>query len=208
MSERNRAALRLLTVEDGRPGIDAGINAIYLLSGAVNSGKTTTLRRWMEEWRAEGVVVQGILSQAILDGGRKSGYDLMDLASGVTHPLIRSSPFANCWQMGEYYFHADGFTALAGAIQRHCQDEIRRLEKSEHGQTPYLLVLDEIGPLELRCKKGLYDLLVYALQQRYASVLLVVRDGEVTRATSLIHALKSSLQTGDGISLKEYKEEK
>ena len=151
------------------------IGTTVILTGAKNAGKTTTLISWIDVWRAQGFALSGVYTKAVFLNGRHAGYDLIELPSEKSHPLIRKIPYAQSWEMGEFFFDADGFEALNASL--------RRIPAAD------LLILDEIGPLEIKRRSGLIPALAAFLDSRIP-LLLVIRE---TYLDAYLDALRSLL---------------
>ncbi len=170
--------LTFLNLSSIRPALSKSEKRIYIFTGAVNEGKTSLIAKWLDAWRREGVPVSGILSEGVFDGEAKIGYDLVDIAQGKRHPLIRRRPFSDSWHLGGYFFDRVGFSALAESVYP--------------GSASELFILDEVGPLELQRKQGFYELLKKMVVHRRQSLLIVVRESEKERLLREIRALLKS----------------
>lgn len=110
--------------------------SLILLSGQRHSGKTSLCRRLAEAVRERGLSAGGILSPAVIENGECVGYDVVDLATGRTRRLA-SLGGPGVEQVGSFHFTAEGLSlgraALAAATLA----------------TPDLVIVDEVGPLEL-----------------------------------------------------------
>ena len=60
-----------------------------LLHGWIGEGKTATALASADLLRGEGFRVLGVLSHRVVAGGAVKGYDLHDLGTGATAPLVR-----------------------------------------------------------------------------------------------------------------------
>jgi len=144
-----------------------------VLTGMVRIGKTAVCQAVIELVRQRGYCVHGILTPAVLDQtGVRQSVEVLDLSSGERRLLARvcppdaEVPFAlpDGWpRIGSYCFDPAGLQwgadALARAIGEGCD----------------LLVVDEIGRLELEHNigyAGVLDLLATSVVPRS---LLVVR---------------------------------
>jgi nucleoside-triphosphatase THEP1 len=134
---------------------------VLVLTGPVHGGKTTFLARSLRAWRARGLVCEGFLSPAASDG-TGDGYDLLEIGSGRRRPYLRSRGAAGAERVGPFLFVPEALER-ARAILR---------EAPSGG----LLIVDEVGPLELE-GGGLWPVLREALAARPGPVLLVVRAG-------------------------------
>jgi nucleoside-triphosphatase THEP1 len=143
--------------------------SIVILSGESGSGKTTICTRVVTLARARGLKVAGVLTPSRLAGGCKVGLDVEDVRTGQHRPLAepcaeprQSSVDATDGPATEsWHFHIDGLAWGTMVLRR---------------ATPCdLLVIDELGPLELVQSQGWtisFDLL---RASRYRLALVVVR---------------------------------
>jgi nucleoside-triphosphatase THEP1 len=115
---------------------DAAAARIMLVSGPRNAGKTTFLKKLVQQLQAQGHVPAGILSLKVWDKGQLAGYDMYNVSSGQCVPLLRIQPGDSREMVGNYYICRQGFvlgrrTLLHAARQRHRMvfvDEVGRLE--------------------------------------------------------------------------------
>jgi len=106
-----------------------------MLSGALGAGKTTLCATVAALARAQNLVVAGVLTPTRQTNDGRIGRDVEDLRSGERRPLAEPAGTATGLTMGDWQFHADGL-AWGTTILRHA--------------TPCdLLIIDELGPLEL-----------------------------------------------------------
>jgi nucleoside-triphosphatase THEP1 len=144
---------------------------IRILSGPVQSGKTTAAQNLLTRARANGRSVAGILAPSIRLDGRLIGFEVVDVASGRRTRLATRSP-GDVHPPLPFEFHDEGLELGASALT--C-DEAMKAD---------LVVVDEFGPLELsgRGWRGPVD----ALAKRAAGlILLVVRQSLVARVLAL-----------------------
>ena len=124
---------------------------IALVTGEIGCGKTTVCRRVIELLQAQGVAVGGILAPARLDGsGSKIGIDAVDVATGERQPLAKHVPDGG-ETIGTYTFDP---AALQWAIERLLSAAVPRSTR-----TSRVLIVDEIGPLELVHQSGFVEIL-------------------------------------------------
>lgn len=120
---------------------------IALVTGEIGSGKTTACQRAVDLLRARGVACYGVLSPARLDRtGAKIGIDVLDVATGNRRRLADLMPGAG-ETIGDYTFDQ---AALKWAIDQ----LMRAVAAANHSGEAGLLVVDEIGPLELVRRSG------------------------------------------------------
>lgn len=115
---------------------------LALVTGSIGAGKTTVCQRTLDLLRVQGLAPAGILTPARLDAsGAKIGIDVQDVASGAQRRFATRVASGGA-TVGAYTFDPEG---LAWALDRLYEAAIAR---------PDLLVIDEIGPLELEHKRG------------------------------------------------------
>lgn len=134
---------------------------IFVLSGPVHGGKTTFLEKALPRWASRGLAYGGFLSVAVTEGNGATGYDLLELKTGQRRPYLRRAGESDAGRVGPFFF-APGTLELARTI-------IRKADPRE------LLVVDEVGPLELR-GKGLWPALREIVTAPARRSLLVVRE--------------------------------
>ena len=146
---------------------------LFILTGDIRTGKTTWLEaqvRWLE---AAGVPVRGVLAPGVWRDGEKVGIENVLLPSRKRVLLATSvnwglSPINRCgWD-----FDADALTRVNAHL-----DELA--ETGEKDARPGLLVIDEVGPLELRRGNGLtaaLELLDAGPAPAWPHALVVVRS--------------------------------
>ncbi len=140
---------------------DFKVSEIYVLSGPIRSGKTSALLRWSADQKSIG----GILTPDI-NGERV----FLMLPENQILPMLANSGEKEVLEVGRFRFSKNSFQKAIQCIYR-CIEE-----KKEW------IVIDEIGPLELR-GEGFADVLHEILrnQKREFRILLVVREGLVEK---------------------------
>jgi nucleoside-triphosphatase THEP1 len=136
---------------------------LALITGDIEVGKTTTVGRIIELAQVWGYTCAGIWSPAREENGIKTGIEAVDLASGERRLLAQIATKSAGQHMGRYAFDP---AVLAWA------NEV--LVKAVAAR-PDLLVVDEIGPLELERGGGLAPVLEPLAAGRVPRVLVVVR---------------------------------
>jgi len=144
-----------------------------LVTGAVGSGKSTVAGRVVERARGKGLTVAGLWCPARVRAGAKVGIDAVDLSGGERRLLaLRNSqvpdegpsPASRGAWTGRYTFVPDALEwanrVLAAAVV----------------SRPDLLVVDEIGPLELEKGEGLAPVIADLAGGEVPCALVVVRD--------------------------------
>jgi nucleoside-triphosphatase THEP1 len=134
---------------------------IFVLSGPVHGGKTTFLERSLPRWAGRGLACGGFLSVAVTDLTGAKGYDLLEIRTGRRHPYLRGDGGPDAERTGPFFFVPETL-GLARTIIR------------EAGPGD-LLIVDEVGPLELR-GGGLWPALRETAGRPGRKILLVVRE--------------------------------
>jgi nucleoside-triphosphatase THEP1 len=134
---------------------------ILVLTGPVHGGKTTLLERSLARWAARGLAPSGFLSIAVTGASGATGYDLLELKTGRRHPYIRREGEPDAERIGPFFF-------VSSTLDR-ARSVIREADPRE------LLIVDEVGPLEL-LGGGLWPALQKSLSRSGMRCLLVVRE--------------------------------
>jgi nucleoside-triphosphatase THEP1 len=134
-----------------------------LLTGSKQVGKTSVCQAVVELARAGGHRPQGVLSPALYNGaGARVGFEALDIGSGQRWMLAHMDRELDGPRVGPFAFDSAGLARAVEVIQAACNG------------AP-LLVVDEIGPLELERKEGLATALDLLPLPTPGHVLLVVR---------------------------------
>lgn len=141
---------------------------IIIITGPVNSGKTSYLHRLLINYKREGYAVGGITAEALYKQGQKIGYDVCDLISKECRPLVRSSETAVQMKLTEGVQHVGRFVLLESglAFTRRC------VYAATAGD---IVCLDEVGPLEM-AGRGHRQVLDMLLADFDGTFLVVARD--------------------------------
>ena len=134
---------------------------IFILTGAVHSGKTTLLKRAIQQFEQKKLMVDGFLSEAVFKGQERVGYDLFDLIGKKSIPLIRREGKEDWQRVGSYFFIPSGLEEAQKIVSR--------------SQNSDICVVDEIGPLELS-GKGFWPALKPVLFPPLLPFLITVRQ--------------------------------
>ena len=144
---------------------------VLVLTGPVHGGKTTFLERALPHWTGRGLACAGFLSPAAAGETGGAGYDLLEIASGRRQPYLRRHGEPGAERIGPYVF-------VPAALER-----ARTILRCDGPSG--LLVVDEVGPLELR-GGGLWPALREALARPGRTLLVVVRRDILEGFTALV----------------------
>lgn len=139
-----------------------GSRPLFLLTGQRGEGKTTLCLALAEQMHRAGWQVGGIVSPAEVNGGQRDGYRVRDLLSGEERPLAHRTEQGGSIRVGAFAFSPEGIAFG------------RRALEAALSQRVALLIVDEVGPLELR-GEGWAPLLDRLLTESGAAMIWVVR---------------------------------
>ena len=135
---------------------------ILIVTGAVNSGKSTAMTELAASEKSKGALVSGIIARGVIENGAKVGFDVVDVVSGKCQPLARiGKPGDNCFTVGKYCFFDDGFNFARGALMSHHKNGVA--------------FLDEAGPIEL-AGNGYAECLRTLLKSDISKIYISVQD--------------------------------
>lgn len=139
---------------------NVGDKPVWILTGMLHSGKTTSLKEWSESRND----VAGILTP-VVNGKRV----FMDAKTREQFPMEAEKEENDVLSVGKFAFSKKSFTSAAGIIRKELNSE-------------GWLLIDEVGPMELR-GEGFCDVVKEALQHQHNSqtIVLVVREGLVEK---------------------------
>jgi nucleoside-triphosphatase THEP1 len=145
---------------------------LILVSGQSGSGKTHWCLELAEHAKAQGISAVGLVSPGVIEAGNKIGIELVDVASGSRQRLaIRrgksgKGQFTLDWDFNDEAINW-GNSILRQLIT--CQ----------------LLILDEIGPLELQRGGGLVKSIGLITARQYGLACVAIRPSLLEIAQAL-----------------------
>jgi len=144
--------------------------ALTILTGPAGSGKTTLCREFAVAARRSGLDVAGVLSPARFVAACKVGIEAVDLRSGATRPLawLHDPARPAMLELGSWSFDAAVLAWGNALLQR--------------AAPCGLLVVDELGPLELLQGRGWSAGLDAIDSGDYDLAVAVVRPGLLDQA--------------------------
>ncbi len=159
-------------------GAEPAARRVTLLTGPRGAGKSTVCLRIGDLARAAGIAVAGIASQAVLRQGARIGLDAVDLATGERWQLASAVEPLGGPTVGPFSFSPGGveraLAALNRAVDRTAQPATR------------LLIVDEVGPLEIARREGFYPFVERLCRLSSPDLLLAVRPALVEPLRTLL----------------------
>ncbi len=149
---------------------------VIVLTGPPGSGKTTMLQQILGRLDDAGLTVAGVIQPGVFESGAKVGFLVRDLGTGEEAPLARRTSRETGWHGTAFRFEDEGLTLARTALESAPRDAI--------------LVVDELGPVELR-GQGHMPALRRTLASRPPRLLILV----VRR--HLVPALLAALEAVD-----------
>lgn len=134
---------------------------IAILTGPFGSGKTTACRQLADLARQRGSDCAGIVCPARFDGAYKVGIDLLNLRTGERRPLAEADNQPSELRTTRYRFDAQVMAWGATILDTACPCDV--------------LIVDEIGPLELERGLGWVNALEVLRAGQFAQGVVVVR---------------------------------
>lgn len=157
---------------------------IIILSGERGTGKTSACLRLAKEANRRGLRPAGVICPARLVDGRKVGIDLMDVRTGERRPLAEADERPAALRTRAYRFYQEAVSWGAAVIE---------------GATPCtLLIIDELGPLELVRGQGWVNALDVLAAGRFEQAVVVVRPELIPRFHQRVLARPGSLMVLSG----------
>jgi len=172
------AALRGHAALLQRPVAVAAATPVVVATGRPGGGKTTAVDDLIEDLRSRGRRVVGILQPGTFHDGRKVGFRVRDLSTGEEAELARMVTREEGEHGTRFQFSDEGFDLARRAIARSRADDV--------------LVVDELGPLELRGQGHMPAVERALAVPGLAGVVIVVRS-------QLVPALLAALEVDDAV---------
>ncbi|MDZ7633940.1 MAG: nucleoside-triphosphatase [Bacteroidales bacterium] len=162
---------------------------VFIVTGTIGEGKTSWLAKLSGLLKEKGVRVGGILGLRIVEEERTTGYDVSDISTGARAPFLR---YTGSETMGVDRFTVDDAGYEAGKNALH--------PETNHDKD--VVILDEVGPLELR-GLGWSERLVWILNEPGAILIIAVRKNlteEVTDKFGITGARVIDVASGNVLS--------
>lgn len=147
-------------------------NPVFILTGPSGSGKTTACRELMALARQRGLDCAGIVCPARFENGRKTGIDLLNVRTGERRPLAKVDDRPADLRIGPFRFDTPAMRWGIAVLDAACPCDV--------------LIVDEIGPLELARGQGWVNALDVLRAGRFGAAVAVVRPGLVDALRSVV----------------------
>jgi nucleoside-triphosphatase THEP1 len=134
---------------------------IFVLSGPLGIGKTTACLQLADLARHRGLDCAGLVCPARFEGPRKVGIDVLDLRTGERRLLAEADDLPAELRTPGYRFDTSALAWGAEVLAAACPCD--------------LLIVDEIGPLELERGQGWANALDLLRADSFKSAVVVVR---------------------------------
>jgi len=139
------------------------VQKIFIITGKIDIGKTTFVKKLIENLKIKNIKIGGIYSQKIIENNKRIGYDLVDINTNKSIVFLRKTDNEKSEKIGI-------FSIFPKAIEFGIESL-----KPENNRANQLIIIDEIGNLELSEKawaKSLTELLNFKKNH----LLIVVRE--------------------------------
>jgi nucleoside-triphosphatase THEP1 len=134
---------------------------IIAISGVSGSGKTTLCRKVYQRLSKKGVDVAGIISPPIFENGVKTRIMVQNLKTGRRKPLAGIEEIPAVVNTGRWYFSKKGLEYGLATLQEAVPCD--------------LLIIDEIGPVEILRSEGWFYAFELLRGGDYRKALVTVR---------------------------------
>ena len=185
----NRMITRVERRLNDERGEQPGIKKVFIVTGTIGQGKTAWLARLARLLKEKGVNVGGILALRLVEEERTTGYDVSNISTGTRTPFLRHT--------GDETMGVERFTVLDAGY-----DAGKSALHPEANHDKEVIIIDEVGPLELR-GLGWSERLSWLLKDSSAILIIAVRKNltdEVTDKFGITGARVINVANADVIS--------
>jgi nucleoside-triphosphatase THEP1 len=160
-------------------GSAADLRPVAILTGEHGAGKTTACGRLVTGARELGLSPAGIICPARLEGGAKVGIDVADVRTGERRRLAEMDGLPARLRVGPYRFDDSAVAWGVDRLESACPCD--------------LLIVDEIGPLEMTRGEGWVNALEVLRRGRYRLAVVVVRPSLVGSVRDALEAVPTAV---------------
>jgi nucleoside-triphosphatase THEP1 len=136
---------------------------IFIITGKMDVGKTTFVKKVIENLKSKNIKVGGIYTQKVKENNERIGYDLVAVQTNKSEIFLRIEGNENLDKIGIFSIFPKALALGTESL------------KPENNKENQVVIIDEIGKLELENRawaKGLDEL----IQFNKSHLLLVVRE--------------------------------
>jgi nucleoside-triphosphatase THEP1 len=145
---------------------------ITILTGDRGAGKTRTCQRWLAQAQDAGWTVAGIICPAVVEGGEKTGIDMLDAGTGEQRRLARHENRHTGFEVTDHWNFDDSVMEKGNEIL------------VSAGRCD-LLIVDELGPLEFHRKQGWVKAFDTLSQGAFRRAVVVIRPELLDEALTM-----------------------
>ncbi|HDQ14134.1 MAG TPA: hypothetical protein ENN41_04885 [Sediminispirochaeta sp.] len=165
-----------------------------VITGAVNSGKSSRYKEYIDREKERGRKVAGLGTVTLVEEGLKVGYDVVDIRTGIRRSLVldRRRYFegrhtSEGRQYGERYQEIGRFVLFEEGLRFAESTLLEAGGIEDFRERVELIGIDEIGPLEMR-GGGYAPVLKRLLAEYDGDLLLVARLEILSELESLLRS--------------------
>jgi nucleoside-triphosphatase THEP1 len=144
---------------------------VYIITGGVDSGKSTLANNLVNELLIKNVKVYGVIAKGIREpiNNQKTGHSVLLISSGegdILDSIYEPPELSLVEKFGRFYFYKEVFNKALKEIEKSDEDSV--------------LFIDEIGMIELN-GFGYCQALYNALDRKQRELYLVVRESLIDK---------------------------
>ena len=117
------------------------MNRKILITGLPRCGKSTLISKLIDHYSKKNYTIYGFQTPEVRENGNRIGFDIIDIYSGNVSQLARVGNLKTKYRVGKY-------KVLVEEFDKYLEDTL-----SLEGKTVDLIIIDEIGKMELFSKK-------------------------------------------------------
>ena len=148
--------------------LDSTMVPIIIISGNIQQGKTTFVKKVIHRLQRKGIAVGGFMSEVVYENDERQGYELRKIGTEKRTPLCSINKKEDDWiKQGKFFFNTNAIEFGNNLLTNSAAES-------------QLIVIDEIGPLELK-NKGWAKSINNICQNSTVPMLWVVRESLVNK---------------------------
>jgi len=135
----------------------------FIITGTIRGGKTTYAKKLIDLLKEKDIKTGGILSERLMEGNITTGYNIVSIETGEKEDFLRQTGADPEERIGRF------------TICRKGLDEGNRILRAIADSGNYLVIIDEVGLLEIN-GKGWSESIGNLLENSSINILMTVRD--------------------------------